>query len=189
MKKLLLVLLSILTVSAFCACGNDGEVIAADGQKLAGIDAGSNAVDYSFAYPGEWEMIRNDGVIEIQYDCNESDAIAEYATLTVLAFTLPDDVQTAKEYWESQKDETASVFQEFSLLDTQEYNTEDKYVGGTPALKVKYSGKMNGRTYVSDQIILCRYGDVYLITLVAPEEYYESVSSALTVVKDSIKFN
>lgn len=189
MKRFLLVLLSFLMLVTFCSCAADnGEVIAADGQKVAGKEAGNNAVDYSFAYPDEWSVARNDGVVEIQTDCNASDAVAEYATITVLAFTLSDTAQTAKEYWESQKEETASVFTDFKELDVEEYNSEDKYLDDAPALKVKYSGKMNGRTYISDQIICCRMGEVYLITLVTPEEYYDDVSSALSVVKDSFKF-
>ncbi|MBR2900886.1 MAG: hypothetical protein IKC39_01435, partial [Clostridia bacterium] len=64
----------------------------------------------------------------------------------------------------------------------------DKYLDDAPALKVKYSSKMNDRTYVSDQIICCRYGEVFLITLVAPEEYYESVSNVIGSVKDNFNF-
>ena len=188
MKKFALIFLSLLMAVSFCACGSNDEVLVENGQKLAGKQAGNEAVSYSFAYPEEWELIRDDGVVEIQYDCNESDAIAEYATLTVLTFTLTDTEQTALQYWESQKPEVESVFNEFKELDTEAYDTEDKYIDGAPALKVKYSAKMNDRTYVSDQIIVCRYGEVFLITLVAPEDYFESVSSALSVVKNSIDF-
>ena len=190
MKRFVLILLALLTVASLCACGtkNNGDFITADGQKAAGREAGNAAVDYSFAYPEEWTIARNDGVVEIQTDCNLSDAVAEYATVTVLAFTLPDGVETAKQYWETQEQDTASVMTEYKLLDTKEYTEADQYLDDTPAMKVKYSGKMNGRTYISDQIICCRYGEVYLITLVVPEEYYESVSSVVSVVKDSFKF-
>lgn len=188
MKKFLLILLSVLMVVSVSACDSSDPTVAGEGQKLAGKDAGNTAVQYSFAYPEEWDVYRNDGVIELQIDCNQSDAIAEYATITVLAFTLADSNQTAKEYWESQKPEAESVFQEFKELDINEYNEEGKLLDDAPAIKVKYSGKMNGRTYISDQIICCRMGEVYLVTLVVPEEYYEDVASALITVKESFKF-
>ena len=188
MKRFLLIFISCLMVFSLCACDSSDPAVAGEGQKLAGRDAGNEAVQYSFAYPEEWELFRNDGVVEIQYDCNESDAVAEYATITVLGFTLSDSDQTAKEYWAEQKPEAESVFTDFKELDIEEYDTAEKYLDDAPAMKVKYSGKMNDRTYISDQIICCRLGEVYLVTLVVPEEYYDSVSSALMSVKDSFKF-
>ncbi len=187
MKRFLLIILSLLTVVSLCACGGDQTEVV-DGMKLAGKDAGNNAVDYSFTYPESWELIRNDGVIEIQLDCNESDAIAEYATLTVLVFTLSDSNMTAKEYWEDHKTETEKVFSEFNVLETEEYNSQEKYLDDAPAYRVKYSSKMNDRTYVSDQIICCRYGAVYLITLVTPDEYYDKAKDVVNAVKDNFKF-
>lgn len=188
MKKFLLILLSALMIFALCACDSSDPTVAGEGQKLAGKDAGNNAVQYSFVYPEEWEMYRNDGVIELQIDCNLSDAVAEYASMTVLAFNLANSEQTAKEYWEEQKIEAQSVFKEFKELDIKEYGEPENYLDDAPAIKVKYSAKMNDRTYISDQIICCRMGEVYLITLVAPEEYYENVESALITVKESFKF-
>lgn len=184
MKKFLLILISLIMTISCCACGSSSdEIIAEDGTKLAGKQAGNNAVTYSFAYPEEWEMFRNDGVIEIQKDCNESDALIDPATITTLVFTLGDANMGAKNYWEDQKDETEALFQEFKELDTEETQLD-----GTIAYKVKYSAKMNGRTYISEQIICCRLGEVFLITLVAPEQYHDDCTSALYAVRDSFKF-
>ncbi|MBR6754315.1 MAG: hypothetical protein IKM22_00085 [Clostridia bacterium] len=187
MKRFFIIVLAFLTLLSFASCNREQTEVT-DGMKLAGKDAGNEAVGYSFTYPEEWEIVRNDGVVEIQFDCNPSDAVAEYATLTVLAFTLPQSDMTAKDYWESHKTEVEKAFADFKQLDTVEYNEPDKYLDDAPALKVKYSSKMNDRTYVSDQIICCRYGEVFLITLVAPEEYYESVSNVIGSVKDNFNF-
>ena len=183
MKRLLLILISIITVFSFCSCSAVDEVVAEDGTKLAGKQAGNDAVTYSFAYPEEWEMFRNDGVIELQKDCNESDAIIEYATITTLVFTLGDSNMGAKNYWEDQKADTAALFQDYKELDTEETELD-----GTVAYKVKFSGKMNGRTYISEQIICCRLGEVFLLTLVSPEQYHDNCTSALYSIRDSFKF-
>lgn len=183
MKRFLIFVLAIATLFSFCACSNNDEYIVEDGLKLAGKQAGNNGVDYTFTYPEEWTMIRNDGVIELQYDCNKSDMLAEYATITTLVFKLSESGMGAKDYWDSQKPEHEKLFQEYKDLDEKE--TE---LGGTIALKVKYSGKMKDRIYVSEQIICCRGSQVFLVTLVAPEEYHDSVSSALEAVRKNFKY-
>ena len=184
MKRFLVFALAVLTVCSLFACsGNNGEVVVEDGLKLAGRQAGNEAVYYTFTYPEEWSMIRNDGVIELQYDCNQSDMVAEFATITTLVFQLSENGMGAKDYWASQKPEHEGLFQEYKDLDEKE--TE---LGGTVALKVKYSGKMNGRTYVSEQIICCRGSEVYLVTLVAPADYHDSVSNALEEVRKNFKY-
>lgn len=184
MKRFLLILISLLTAFSCCACSSsNGEIVAEDGTKLAGKQAGNEAVSYSFTYPEEWELFRNDGVIEIQKDCNESDTVIEYATITTLVFTLNDSEMGAKNYWDSQKADTEALFEEFKELDTEETQLD-----GTVAYKVKYSGKMNGRTYISEQIICCRLGEVFLVTLVAPEQYHDDCTSALYSIRDSFRF-
>lgn len=183
MKRFLIILLALVSTLSLFACGSNEELIAEDGKKLAGRQDGNNAVYYSFTYPEEWDMIRNDGIIELQKDCNESDAVAEYATITTLVYTLSDSNQLAKQYWEEQKPEHEKLFEDYKELDTAE--TE---LGGTVAYKVKYSGKMNGRTYVSEQIICCRLGEVFLVTLVAPENYHDGVSPALQAIRESFIF-
>ncbi len=184
MKRFLIILTALVMMVSMVSCGNSEEVVAQDGQKIAGRDAGNEAVAYSFAYPEEWEIARNDGVVEIQFDCNASDAIAEYATMTVLGFSLSDSNVGAKDYWEEHKKEVESVFDDFELLDTEETELD-----GTIAYKVKYSCTMNERTHISEQIICCRFGEVYLVTLVSPEEYHDDVKDMLKTVRESFRFS
>ncbi|MBQ5837212.1 MAG: hypothetical protein IIW39_00930 [Clostridia bacterium] len=189
MKKLLTFTLAIILTLSFCACSNDnGEIIVEDGLKLAGVQAGNKAVEYSFTYPEAWQMIRNDGVIEIQFDCNDSAIYAQYATVSVLTFGLSDATQTAKAYWTDHEKQLQSIYSDFKLLDTKEYTEKDDLLDGTPALKVKYSGSLNEKVYINEQIVACRYGKVFLITLVVPEESYEKVENVIDVVKKNFKF-
>ena len=74
------------------------------------------------------------------------------------------------------------------LLDTKEYVEDKDLLDDVPALKVKYSGKINDKTYLNEQIIACREGQVYLITLVVPEESYEKVETVIETVKKDFKF-
>lgn len=189
MKKLLTFTLAIILTLSFCACSNDNdEIIVEDGLKLAGVQAGNKAVEYSFTYPEAWQMIRNDGVIEIQFDCNDSAIYAQYATVSVLTFGLSDATQTAKAYWTDHEKQLQSIYSDFKLLDTKEYTEKDDLLDGTPALKVKYSGSLNEKVYINEQIVACRYGKVFLITLVVPEESYEKVENVIDVVKKNFKF-
>ena len=189
MKKLLILTLAIIMTISFCACSNNSdEIIVGDGLKLAGFDAGNKAVQYSFTYPETWSLSRNDGVVEIQFDYNESAMYAQYATVSVLTFGLSDVTQTAKPYWTEHEKQLQTIYADYKLLDTKEYTKEGELLDDVPALKVKYSGKLNEKTYISEQIIACREGKVYLITLVVPEEAYEQVANVIDVVKKDFKF-
>lgn len=189
MKRLLYVLISAILVCSLCACGgNEGEIVVQDGMKLAGRDAGNEAVQFNFTYPEEWTLVRNDGVIELQYDCDESAATAQYATVTVLTFSLKDSAQSAKAYWSDYEKQVQGIYTDYKLLDTEEYNETEKFLDDSPAIKVKYEGKINGNGYVNEQLICCRYGEVFIITLVVPAEFAEKTNGVMAGIKENFKF-
>lgn len=189
MKRIILILLALMTVFSFSACGNkDDDITVGEGLKLAGKQAGNEAVEYSFTYPDAWEMCRNDGVIELQFDCDDSAMTARYATISVLSFDLEDSTELAKQYWEKHEAELKTVYTDYQLLDTEEFVEDDELLDDAQALKVKYSGKLNDITYLNEQIICCRLGSVYLITLVVPAEFESKVTDVLDVVKEDFKF-
>lgn len=187
MKKYIAIFLLVFTLFTLVSCKENNEIELGEGLKLAGYQAGNKAVQYSFTYPDTWELCRNDGVIEIQFDCDESATTAKFATISVLAFDLEDPSQLAKDYWESHEEDIKSVYTDYKLLDTEELVDDGKKLGNTVALKVKYSGTLNGISYFNEQIICCRSGSVYLVTLVVPSEYESKVVDVLeTVRKDFI---
>lgn len=173
MKRFLIILTALTMMVSLVSCGgNEAEPF-------------NEAVGFNFDVPEDWEIIRNDGVVELQYDCDPSAQTAVYATITAHAFNLSGEQVDigAKDYWEDHKESVAKLG-EYKELDGPKEITLD----GTKALKVKYSYKPTERTYVSEQIICCRYGEVFFISLTAPEEYHDEVNSALTTVIDSFKF-
>lgn len=184
MKRLLALLICIISVFSFCACADNSNVTP-DGMKVAGRDDGNDAVQYSFYYPQEWELVRNSGTIELKFDCNESTAVAEYATISVVAFELSgDDTEmTARQYWNDKyKSEVEGLYDNFESENTE---GEEIALDEIPAVEVKYTGDINDHKYYCDQVICVRYGTVYLITLVVPDENKEHVEAALdTVIKD-----
>ena len=63
MKRFLALLMASLMLLTLAACNKTDEIAVGDGMKLAGRSAGNEAVEYSFQYPEEWTLIRNDGVV------------------------------------------------------------------------------------------------------------------------------
>ena len=188
MKRFILIVLACILALSLVSCGKDDEIALGEGLKLAGKQAGNEAVEYSFTYPEEWELCRNDGVVELQIDCDESEMTAKFATLTVLSFDLADASQTAKGYWESYEQDVQGIYTDYQLLDTEEYNEEGKMLDDSPAIKQKYVGKINGTEYQNEQIICCRYGSVYLITLTVPTEYANKTNGVIDEVIKNFKF-
>jgi hypothetical protein len=188
MKRAFLILLAALMCILLCACGN-GEVVAPDGKRVAGKAAGNEVTQYSFCYPEQWELIRNSGTIELKFDCNESEAVAEYATISVVGFDLAgeDAELTSKQYWNNKhKAELEGLYTDFAILNGEGDEIE---LGGTVALEMHYSGKISDRGYYNEQIICCRYGSVYLVTLVVPEEHKDKVADALESVVAEFEFD
>lgn len=184
MKRFILIITAAILALSLCACNGSGETVARDGEKLAGKGGGNEAVDYTFAYPEEWELSENNGVVAIRYDCNPSDAIAEYASISVIAFSLSgSDSQYAKDYWETYEQDIKKNLNDYKALDTTEL-TVDKY----PAYKVKYSATMNEKTYIFEQVLCSTGADIYIITLTASENDYEVASPALKTVYESFSF-
>lgn len=172
MKKLLILLTAVLLCASLCACQKEVETF-------------NEAVGYNFEIPEDWTCIRSDGVVELQYDCNEAEDKAEYATIAANTFTLNDEQADfgSKNYWEFYKNDYLNVLKDYKELDYKEIELD-----GTKAVKVKYSFKPDEKTYVSEQVICCRYGEVFFVTLTSPEEYKDDVSGALAAVIETFKF-
>lgn len=184
MKRFILIITAAVLALSLCACGGNGETVVQDGEKLAGKGGGNEAVDYTFAYPEEWELSENNGVIAIRYDCNPSDAVAEYASISVMVFSLSgSESQYAKDYWDTYEQDIKKNLNDYEMLDTAEL-TVDKY----PAYKVKYSATMNEKTYIFEQVLCSTGADIYIITLTASEKDYETASPALKTVYESFSF-
>ena len=196
-----LIILVIMALS-LAACTEGSDVNPEENQALAGRQAGNEAVYYSFAYPNDWELSENDGSIAIRIDCDSSSATARYASINVLSFELSDTNTGARDYWNSYKKDLAAIMQDFTVLGGTEAETLEGEEGevseqpdgeaieldGTVALRVKYSGKYTENTYIYDQVICCRNGTVYLLTLCALNADFDSVKPSFETVIDTFVF-
>lgn len=184
MKRFFALLICILTVFSFCAC-EDNANVTPDGKKVAGRDDGNDAVQYTFFYPENWEMVRNSATIELKLDCNQSSGLTQYATISVVGFELTgDDIEmTARQYWNDKYiEEVKGLYDNFEMENEE---GEELSLDEVPALGIEYKGEVAGTAYYCEQVICIRYGTVYIISLVVPDGNQEQVEGALdTVVKD-----
>jgi len=206
-KKIFAALLAVSLIFILCACSDGGKIIAPEGEAVAGFSSGNKAVDYSFTYPDSWELAENDGVVLIRKDVNDSDMIAEYASVNVLTFGLADTNLGARDYWKQYKEDLAKTFNDFEMIgaetsgapesvdengvsETPEATNEGEEItlGGVAALKVRYSARITEKTYIYEQVVCCRYGNVYILTLTASNDDYESVRDAFAKVITSFVF-
>lgn len=201
-KTIAAILILLLALASLTACGGQ-KIDETEGRKIAGKQAGNDAVDYSFAYPEEWELGDNNGMVSIRLDCNKSDAIAQYASINVTTFSLADSNTGARDYWNKYKKDVAENLKDFTMLGSSgggesgeagssaaaAAEGEEIKLGGTPALKVRYSARVTEKTYLFDQIICCRNGAVYIITFTATNDDYETAKPALDVLQETFVFN
>jgi hypothetical protein len=184
MKRFFALLICILAVFSFCAC-EDNANVTPDGKKVAGRDDGNDAVQYTFFYPENWEMVRNSATIELKLDCNQSSGLTQYATISVVGFELTgDDIEmTARQYWNDKYiEEVKGLYDNFEMENEE---GEELSLDEVPALGIEYKGEVAGTKYYCEQVICIRYGTVYIISLVVPDGNQEQVEGALdTVVKD-----
>lgn len=183
MKKTLLLLLSLALLFALASCGSSSGESVEDGKSVAGYDAGNKAVDYSFVYPDTWQISENTGVVAIRRDCDDSDATARYASISVMAFTLEDSDQGAKQYWESYQKDIEKTCSDFKIL-----NEDEITLGNTVALRAKYTGSLTETVYTFNQVVCIRNGSVYLVTLTAVESDYETVFPDFETVCSGFSF-
>ncbi len=182
MKRFFAAALAFICAFAFFSCGGD-ETSAPDGQKAAGRAAGNEAVNYSFFYPEEWEVSENAGVIMLKYNCSSASGVYEYATVSVLTFNLADSSQRARDYWDNYEKDIQKAYSNYEKIDDKEIK-----LGGTVALKVKYFLNSDEGRFEFEQVVCCRNGSVYIVTLGAPEKHYESVNSDFGTMIDSFVF-
>lgn len=182
MKRFLTAALALICIFALFAC-SESESEAPDGQKTAGRAAGNEAVNYSFFYPEKWEVAENTGVVMLKFNCSSASGIYEYATMSVLTFNLADSSQGARDYWNGYEKDIQKAYSGYEKIDDKEIK-----LGGTVALKIKYFLSKDDGRFEFEQVVCCRNGSVYIVTLGAPEKYYEAVNADFGIMLDSFVF-
>ena len=182
MKKGICWLLAFLLVFAFFGCGNESDdPNVPDGCKLLS----SEALDFSFCYPDEWEPDRTDGMLSVRYNVG-TNLTTVYASVSAMAFSLSasDLNMGANNYWDRYKTQLESNFAGIEFLKEK----EETNLGGVVANR-------NRCKYVQDELEICfetvicvRSGYVYLVTLTVPQRNYGDALAGFETIIKTFKF-
>ncbi len=147
--------------------------------------AENKAVDYYFYYPDDWQLDQNSGVISIKYNTSQTSKHERYAGISVTSFNLTDQNQSVNAYWDAYQPDLIEMFDKdtFKLFDEKEITLD-----GIAAARKGYKASKNNISYKFVTVICIRYGYVYLITLTAFEEDYDSTVAALDTVIGNFHF-
>ena len=174
-----LLLSALLVVTLLSACSKKEQ------DPLEGcLLAGNEAVDYTFCYPDDWELDRNDGMIAVKYNVGERGAIA-YASVSVQAFELEAHNTGANAYWDDYRKQLEDVYGDKIAFASEKEQTT---LGGVVANRNSYTLKLSDVTYAFDQVVCVRNGTVYLVTLTVPETRKDAVAEAFATVLNTFAF-
>ena len=191
-------ILLLLPLLAACnrSSGTDYSALEKEDLASAGYRSGNEAADFTLYYPNDWELADNSGIVMIRKDVDDSEITARYASISAIAFALTETSQGARDYWNSYKKDIGEAFKDFKMIGEtsaaegeEQKEGEEITLGGTVALKVRYSASITGSTYLYDQVICCRNAYVYIITLTSTTDDYDSVKDALDTVVKYFEFN
>ncbi len=148
------------------------------------LRAENEATDYTFCYPEEWEIDRNDGMISVKYNVGERGAIA-YASVSVQAFSLEKKDTGANGYWDEYRKQLEDVYGEKLTFSAEKEQTS---LGGVIANRNRYTLRLTDVTYAFEQVICIRNGTVYLVTLTVPEQRKDAVTEAYETILSTFAF-
>ena len=168
MKRLIAILLLLVLVTSFAACGskNDGTP---DGMKNVAVE---NATFYLYV-PEEWLSQSQGGI---------SGAVSPRNNANVIATTyLPDSYLTVQSYWDEKcLNEYTATLNEFTVL-TEE--CKETSLGGVNAYQYVFTHKIGEQVYKQMQVITVDGGMIYTVqyTAVAGEAYDEWLADAFKI--------
>lgn len=185
MKRLIATILALVTLIVPLSLASCSKQNTDSQQPENTLKAENEAVDYYFYYPDDWQLDRNDGMISIKFNTSQSSKIERYASISVTSFNLINQYQNVNDYWNEYKPKLVKIFdnETIELFDEKEITLD-----GVSAAKKGYKALMNDISYKFVTIICIRYGYVYLITLTAFEEDYNSTVAALDTVISNFHF-
>ena len=160
MKRLIAILLLLVLVTSFAACGskNDGTP---EGMKNVAVE---NAAFYLYV-PEEWLSQSQGGV---------SGAVSPRNNANVIATSyLPDSYLSVQGYWEEKcLNEYAAALTEFTVIEGE---CKETSLGGVNAYQYVFTHKMGDQTYKQMQVITMDGGMIYTVqyTAVAGEDFDE----------------
>ena len=173
-----LLLLTVLATAAACRTALPTDV--PQGYK----EAASEALDFAFYFKDTWELDRTDGMLSIKYNVGNN-VSKQYATVSAQAFSLQDSEMGANDYWDSYKGQMQSAYGSMITFQNEKLETS---LGGVVANRNRYTIVMEEIPFLFEQVICVRYGNVYLVTLTAPESRYQDVVDGFDAVITHFRF-
>lgn len=193
-KTVKLCAIAVVSLSLLCSCSEAPNKGSSENYAVADVEIGDTAstdneyVGYTFEYPKEWTVLRNDGMISVQSaekDPNErvtiSCTVADIADPSLAVQPYWDGNENTPGYYKSMQEAFGGDFQEISRKEMELGNT------GAPALKVVYKADIVDKTYMFGQVISIYDGSIYTFTYTALPDYFEAWEPALTHAVTSFK--
>lgn len=186
-KTVKLCAIAVVSLSLLCACGEAPNNGTSENYAIAQSEIGETSgtenqyVGYTFEYPKNWTVLRNDGMITVQSD---EDNPNERVTISCNTADAYDPTLAVVPYWDG-NDETDGYYKQMQKAiggDFKEISRSETKLGdtGAPALKVVYSAEIVDKTYMFGQVVSIYDGTIYTFTYTALPEYFEAWEPALT---------
>ena len=174
MKKILILLLSLLMVLCAVACNKDG---APDGMMNVAIES----VQFNLYVPEDtWLSIASSGISGARVYSNE-----DFSNVTVTVY-YPEETLSAEDYWNKKCLQNYSTyFTEFTLLEEQ---CGDTTLGGLNAKRYVDEGKLGEEAYRYMQVITVRDTMIYTLTYTAKTDLYDSHAEDVESIRASFTF-
>lgn len=166
--SLLLALLFLLPLAA-CQSPDAGGVSVPNGMQ----DATGDGVGYHLFFPTGWTVDHSSGV-----------TIATYSTAR-MTFAVVESDQTPAEYWDASRTERALKFADLHI----DEEAGGVLFGGETALRYRFGGTYyNEVSYGVTQYIAKKGGRLFVLTYMAEEKDYESLSASPAAVAEHFLF-
>lgn len=181
MKRIVCLLLSLLLpVLLLCACKEGG---GESGVPDGCLKAESEALDFFFCYPEEWELDRNDGMLSVR--CNVGTQLnTVYASVSAMAFGLSDPLMGANNYWDEYRSQLETNFPGMEFIKEK----EEIKLGGVVANRNRCKFEQDGLEICFETAVCVKNGSVYLVTLTVPERSYADARGGYDTILSTFAF-
>ncbi len=178
MKKITLLILTLLLSICFISCSNNENDTLPDGMAL--LD--NPSTDFYFYYPSSWQADRNDGVVSAYVSDTDR------SNISVSVMTASNEVNSVDTYLTlgdiSYFDHMKSTFPDLELIT----DGEELTLGGVPARRYVFTASVAGDAYKFSQIIAYTNGYIYFMTYTSTVELFDSHIDEVTKTVEEFKF-
>ena len=174
MKKLICVLLALVTLFSFAACSSSGDVEVPEGMQLISDPDVNN---WYFFVPENW-MVSESGGICMAYVPSASHASVSFSDFSAGGYT------NVVDYWNGNFEHLCSVFGDVKVIEEGGDTTLATYA----AKRYVYTGTYNGSTLKFMQVFLYANSAIYAFTYSADEDVYDTYYTYVEAILTNFKF-